>query len=136
MARTSDVHHASVARARALTPAAFATCPIFTRLPPDSPKHLTPTGLHDALAADGAARVVSVSFSGHGFSPVVFEDLLFERRPYDPGVAYGQSKAANSLFAVEATRRWAAEGITANAVMPGGSPLTSSVTWTRPWWRR
>lgn len=77
-------------------------------------------GLHDALVADGAARIVSVSSSGHGSSPVVFDDLFFQRRPYDPGAAYGQSKTANVLFAVEATRRWAADGITANALMPGG----------------
>ena len=38
----------------------------------------------------------------------------------DLGAAYGQSKTANVLFAVEATRRWAADGITANALMPGG----------------
>jgi NAD(P)-dependent dehydrogenase (short-subunit alcohol dehydrogenase family) len=78
------------------------------------------TGLHGALAAAGDARVVSVSSSGHAASPVVFDDLFFERRPYDPGLAYGQSKTANVLFAVEATRRWAAAGITANALMPGG----------------
>lgn len=78
------------------------------------------TGLHDALAAAAPARVVSVSSSGHAASPVVFDDLFFERRPYDPGLAYGQSKTANSLFAVELTRRWSAEGITANALMPGG----------------
>ena len=81
-------------------------------------------GLHGALAADGAARIVSVSSSGHGNSPVVFDDLFFERRAYDPGRAYGQSKTAQVLFAVEATRRWAGEGITANALMPGG-------IWTR-----
>ncbi|WP_336921282.1 SDR family NAD(P)-dependent oxidoreductase [Aquipuribacter sp. SD81] len=78
------------------------------------------TGLHGALAADGAARVVVVSSSGHASSPVLFDDPSFERRPYDPGVAYGQSKTANVLFAVEATRRWVGDGITANAVMPGG----------------
>ena len=77
-------------------------------------------GLHEALAADGAARIVSVSSSGHGSSPVVFDDLFFDRRAYDPGLAYGQSKTANVLFAVEATRRWAGDGITANALMPGG----------------
>ncbi|MDO9409308.1 SDR family NAD(P)-dependent oxidoreductase [Patulibacter sp.] len=77
-------------------------------------------GLHPALAAAGDARIVSVSSSGHAASPIVFDDLFFERRPYDPGLAYGQSKTANSLFAVEATRRWAADGITANALMPGG----------------
>ncbi len=78
------------------------------------------TGLHGALAAAGDARVVVVSSSGHAASPVVFDDLFFERRPYEPGLAYGQSKTANVLFAVEATRRWAGEGITANALMPGG----------------
>jgi NAD(P)-dependent dehydrogenase (short-subunit alcohol dehydrogenase family) len=78
------------------------------------------TGLHGALAAAGDARVVAVSSSGHAASPVVFDDLFFARRPYDPGLAYGQSKTANVLFAVEATRRWAADGVTANALMPGG----------------
>ncbi|WP_134740520.1 SDR family NAD(P)-dependent oxidoreductase [Nocardioides sp. 503] len=76
-------------------------------------------GLHAALAAAGAARVVSVSSSGHLFSPVLFDDPHFDFTPYDPVVAYGQSKTASTLFAVGATRRWAADGITANAVMPG-----------------
>jgi len=78
------------------------------------------TGLHGALVAADDARVVVVSSSGHAASPVHFEDLFFERREYDPGLAYGQSKTANVLFAVEATRRWAADGITANALTPGG----------------
>ncbi|WP_231263337.1 SDR family NAD(P)-dependent oxidoreductase [Nocardioides alpinus] len=77
-------------------------------------------GLRDALAAADDARIVSVSSSGHGSSPVLFDDLFFDRRPYDAGTAYGQSKTANVLFAVEATRRWADLGITANALMPGG----------------
>ena len=78
------------------------------------------TGLLGALGEAGNARIVSVSSSGHAQSPIVFDDLLFERRPYSPGSAYGQSKTANALFAVEATRRWADHGITANALMPGG----------------
>jgi NAD(P)-dependent dehydrogenase (short-subunit alcohol dehydrogenase family) len=77
-------------------------------------------GLHPALAADGAARIVVVSSSGHAGSPVHFDDLFFDRRPYDAGAAYAQSKTATVLFAVEATRRWADDGITANALMPGG----------------
>lgn len=76
-------------------------------------------GLHKALAADGAARIVSVSSSGHQISPVIFDDLHFDFRPYDPWLAYAQSKTANVLFAVETTRRWARDGITANALMPG-----------------
>lgn len=78
------------------------------------------TGLHAALTAADDARVVSVSSSGHAASPVVFDDLFFERRAYAPGLAYGQSKTANVLFAVELTRRWAGDGVTANALMPGG----------------
>jgi NAD(P)-dependent dehydrogenase (short-subunit alcohol dehydrogenase family) len=76
-------------------------------------------GLHDALAATGEARIVSVSSVGHRRSPVNFDDVNFASRPYAPGSAYGQSKTANVLFAVEATRRWGSEGITANAVHPG-----------------
>ena len=86
-------------------------------------------GLHDALAAAGEARIVSVSSSGHGNSPVLFDDLFFDRRPYDAGTAYGQSKTANVLFAVEASRRWSGEGITANALMPGGVWTTLQQHW-------
>jgi NAD(P)-dependent dehydrogenase (short-subunit alcohol dehydrogenase family) len=78
------------------------------------------TGLHPALAAASGARIVSVSSSAHHRSPVVFDDIHFLRRPYDPWSAYGQSKTANVLFAVAATKRWGADGITANALMPGG----------------
>ncbi|WP_052605307.1 SDR family NAD(P)-dependent oxidoreductase [Acidithrix ferrooxidans] len=81
-------------------------------------------GLHDALAkgarAQGDARIVSLSSGGHMRSPVVFDDIQFERRDYDPQVAYAQSKTADSLFVVEATRQWKADGIVANAVNPGG----------------
>jgi NAD(P)-dependent dehydrogenase (short-subunit alcohol dehydrogenase family) len=77
------------------------------------------SGLHEALAVDGSARIVVVSSSGHQRSPVVFDDLNFAFRPYDPWLAYAQSKTANILFAVGATRKWAADGITANALMPG-----------------
>ena len=78
------------------------------------------TGLHDALAASGNARVVALTSVGHVRSPVVFDDLMFREREYDPWVAYGQSKTANALFAVEGNRRWAGDGITVNAVHPGG----------------
>ncbi|MGI5144420.1 SDR family NAD(P)-dependent oxidoreductase [Streptomyces sp. CA-106110] len=75
--------------------------------------------LHDALAAANGARIVSVSSRGHLRSPVVFDDINFTERAYDPWLAYGQSKTANVLFAVDATRRWADDGITANALHPG-----------------
>ncbi|MBF9069212.1 SDR family NAD(P)-dependent oxidoreductase [Streptacidiphilus fuscans] len=81
-------------------------------------------GLHDALALGASdrdgARIVSVSSTAHMRSGIDFDDLHFERRSYDPQIAYAQSKTANSLFAVEATRLWASDGIVANAVNPGG----------------
>ena len=77
-------------------------------------------GLHGALAAAGGARIVSVSSSAHQRSPVVFDDIMFQNREYEPWSAYGQSKTANVLFAVEASRRWADDGIRVNALHPGG----------------
>lgn len=76
-------------------------------------------GLHRALAAANGARIVSVSSSGNLIAPVIFDDLHFDFLPYDPLVAYGQSKSACALLAVEATRRWAKDGIVANALNPG-----------------
>jgi len=75
--------------------------------------------LHDALATADSARIVVVSSTGHLYSPVVFDDLHFRFRPYDPLLAYAQSKTAAMLFAVGATARWANDGITANALNPG-----------------
>jgi NAD(P)-dependent dehydrogenase (short-subunit alcohol dehydrogenase family) len=81
-------------------------------------------GLHDALALGAAerdgARIVSLSSTAHMRADIDWDDLQFGRRSYDPQIAYAQSKTANSLFAVDATRRWASEGIVANAVNPGG----------------
>jgi NAD(P)-dependent dehydrogenase (short-subunit alcohol dehydrogenase family) len=76
-------------------------------------------GLHRSLAAAGGARVVSVSSSGHLFSPVVFDDLSFDFIPYTPIVAYGQSKTANALLAIGITHRWSGDGIRSNALHPG-----------------
>jgi NAD(P)-dependent dehydrogenase (short-subunit alcohol dehydrogenase family) len=52
------------------------------------------TGLHRALTAAGGTRVVSVSSGGHLISPVVFDDIHFRVRAYEPWPAYGQSKTA------------------------------------------
>ncbi|HEY2604155.1 MAG TPA: SDR family NAD(P)-dependent oxidoreductase [Thermoleophilaceae bacterium] len=77
-------------------------------------------GLYEALVSAGSARIVSVSSSGHLRSPVILDDLHYRFREYDPFGAYGQSKTANVLFAVEVARRFGDSGITANALMPGG----------------
>ena len=86
------------------------------------------TGLHPALAQAGGARVVSVSSAAHLRSPVVFDDIHFAHRAYEPWSAYGQSKTANVLFAVEATRRWAGDGILVNALHSVASGPTCSAT--------
>lgn len=66
------------------------------------------------------ARLVSLASSGHRFSDVDLDDPNFERTAYDPMVAYGRSKTANILFAVEFDRRHKARGVRAAAVHPGG----------------
>jgi NAD(P)-dependent dehydrogenase (short-subunit alcohol dehydrogenase family) len=77
------------------------------------------TALHDALRRAEGARVVCLSSSAHLGGPVVFDDLDYRFRWYQPLAAYGESKTADVLLAVEVTRRWSGEGILANAVNPG-----------------
>ncbi|MEG3175371.1 SDR family NAD(P)-dependent oxidoreductase [Sphingomonas sp. RB3P16] len=76
-------------------------------------------GLHRSLAAAKGSRVVSVSSSGHFFSPVIFDDLGFDFVPYTPIGAYGQSKSAAALLSVGITQHWANDGILSNALNPG-----------------
>src|SRR3984885_2870572 len=76
-------------------------------------------GLHNALAAANGARVVSLSSTGHLFSPMIFDDLNFDFVPYTPIGAYGQSKTADALLAVGITQRWADDGIRSNTLHPG-----------------
>jgi NAD(P)-dependent dehydrogenase (short-subunit alcohol dehydrogenase family) len=72
-----------------------------------------------SLIAPGG-RLVNVSFSGHRYSDVDLDDPNFERTPYDPMVAYGRSKTANILLAVEFDRRHRARAVRATAQHPGG----------------
>lgn len=76
--------------------------------------------LWPALKRANSARVVSVSSSGIRFGGVDFDDPNFEHREYDKWKAYGQSKTANSLFAVALDKRGETHGIRAFAVHPGG----------------
>ena len=65
-------------------------------------------------------RLVNLSSSGHRFSDVDLNDPNFEATSYEPFVAYGRSKTANILFAVEFDRRHGDRGVRATAVHPGG----------------
>ena len=66
------------------------------------------------------SRLVNLSSAGHRYSDVNLDDPNFERTPYTEFGAYGRSKTANVLFAVEFDRRHKAQGIRATAVHPGG----------------
>ena len=65
------------------------------------------------------SRLVNLSSAGHRYSDVDLDDPNFERSPYAEFVAYGRSKTANVLFAVEFDRRHRARGVRATAVHPG-----------------
>lgn len=71
------------------------------------------------LAAAGNARIVALSSGGHVMGDVDFDDPNWEHREYDKFVAYGASKTANILHAMEADRRLRDVGIRAYTVHPG-----------------
>ena len=72
-----------------------------------------------ALIKGDHARIISLSSLGHHMSPVVFDDINFEKREYNSWASYGQSKTANILFAVELEKRFGDQGVHAFAVHPG-----------------
>jgi NAD(P)-dependent dehydrogenase (short-subunit alcohol dehydrogenase family) len=72
-----------------------------------------------SLIAPGG-RLVNVASSGHRYSDIDLNDPNFERTLYDPMIAYGRSKTANILFAVEFDRRHKTRGVRATALHPGG----------------
>ncbi|MBT2134618.1 SDR family NAD(P)-dependent oxidoreductase [Croceibacterium sp. LX-88] len=72
-----------------------------------------------ALERANGARVVSVSSRGHFRAGVDFDDPAFQARAYDPGIAYGQSKTANALFALGLDMRYQDRGVRAFSLHPG-----------------
>ena len=66
-------------------------------------------------------RVVVLSSQAHRVADVELDDPNFEQEAYDPFIAYGRSKTANALFAVEFDRRHRKRGVRAASVMPGNS---------------
>ena len=75
--------------------------------------------LWPALVADGGARVVALSSTGHKLTGIRFDDPQFNDG-YDKWLAYGQAKTANSLFAIHLDILGASQGVRAFAVHPGG----------------
>jgi NAD(P)-dependent dehydrogenase (short-subunit alcohol dehydrogenase family) len=75
--------------------------------------------LWPALARDGGARVVVVSSNVRPDAPIRWDDPFFIAEPYDRWAAYGQSKAANALFAAHLDGVGRAHGVRACSVHPG-----------------
>jgi NAD(P)-dependent dehydrogenase (short-subunit alcohol dehydrogenase family) len=84
------------------------------------------------LLAEGGARVVTVSSGAHRITGIRWDDVQFER-DYDPWQAYGQSKTANVLLAVEVDRRGASQRVRGFSLDPGAilTPLQRHLT--REW---
>jgi NAD(P)-dependent dehydrogenase (short-subunit alcohol dehydrogenase family) len=69
---------------------------------------------------NAGARVVELTSAAHRISGIRWDDMQFDRDPYDKWQAYGQSKTANSLFALQLDQFGQDDGIRAFAVHPGG----------------
>lgn len=85
--------------------------------------HLGHFALTNLLLAHVTDRVVTVASTMHRAGTIVLDDLNWQRRPYSPERAYGQSKLANLLFTLELQRRLHAAGspVRATAAHPGWS---------------
>jgi len=83
--------------------------------------HLGHFALTNLLLERITGRVVTVSSTGHRIGQIDFDDLNWERMPYNAWRAYGQSKLANLLFTAELQRRLTAAGsaVVATAAHPG-----------------
>lgn len=73
-----------------------------------------------ALLDSAEPRLISLSSTAHQMSPVVFGDINYERRAYDPWEAYAQSKTATALLAVKVSQELGTRGVTAHTLHPGG----------------
>ncbi len=76
--------------------------------------------LMDMMIDIEGARFVSLSSSAHALTGILWDDIHFQNTPYDKWMAYGQSKTASSLIAIEFNNRMRDKGVEGYAVHPGG----------------
>ena len=76
--------------------------------------------LMDTMAENDSARFISLSSSAHSLTGILWDDIHFQNNPYDKWMAYGQSKTASSLIAIEFHRRMVDKGVSGFSVHPGG----------------
>jgi NAD(P)-dependent dehydrogenase (short-subunit alcohol dehydrogenase family) len=88
--------------------------------------------LAPALITAAPSRIITLTSAGHQASPIMWEDINFERREYKPMLGYAQSKTAMSLLAVELNRRLASRKVLAFTVRPGMVPDTNLSRFSNP----
>jgi len=76
--------------------------------------------LMDTMAENDSARFISLSSSAHSLTGILWDDIHFQNNPYDKWMAYGQSKTATSLIAIEFHRRMIDKGVSGLSVHPVG----------------
>ena len=76
--------------------------------------------LMDMMADNDGARFVSLSSSAHSLTGILWDDIHFLNNPYDKWMAYGQSKTASSLIAIEFDKLMKDKGVRGFSVHPGG----------------
>jgi NAD(P)-dependent dehydrogenase (short-subunit alcohol dehydrogenase family) len=74
--------------------------------------------LLDLLKENAPARIINVS-SGNLAKEINFDDIQGEQQ-YNGKAAYAQSKLANLMFTYELAKKLKGNGVTVNAVNPGG----------------
>ena len=76
--------------------------------------------LMDTMVRNDGARFVSLSSSAHSLTGMLWDDIHFHNNPYDKWMAYGQSKTASSLIAIEFDRLMKDKDVRGFSVHPGG----------------
>ncbi|XP_046670235.1 retinol dehydrogenase 13-like [Homalodisca vitripennis] len=71
------------------------------------------------IISSAPSRIITLSSVAHARGKIDFDDLNWQKRPYSPMAAYGQSKLANVLFSKELARRLGDKRVTTYAVHPG-----------------
>lgn len=86
--------------------------------------------LLDLLKASAPARIISVSSMLHKKGRIDFDSFKGVDK-YNAQAAYGQSKLANVLFALELAQRLAGTGVTSNVLHPGA--VATDIVRDTPW---
>jgi len=76
--------------------------------------------LMNTMANTEGSRFVSLSSSAHALTGILWDDIHFNKQPYNKWMAYGQSKTASSLIAIEFNEKMKDYGVEGFSVHPGG----------------